>query len=355
MKRIAVAVSGGVDSAVAALLVKQGGFETVGVTMSFSLFPSAGLGPKQGGLHAIEDAARVCEKLGIEHHLIDVSTQMEKEVIEPFIAEYLRGRTPNPCVVCNRRLKFGLLFEKALSRGFDGFATGHYAAVTTEKGSYCLKKPKDRNKDQTYFLYSLSKDTLPFLMFPLADYTKEDVRGLAFKAGFPASGGKESQDVCFMPKGDCREFMRSRGIELKPGDIVDVEGRIMGRHNGIACYTVGQRGGLRISAPQPLYVIRIDAQNNRLIVGEKEHLKADILVADQVNWLVFDPPAEAWAKIRYAHRAQRCKIEYNTDGSVTVGFNKPQEAISPGQSVVFYGDSTVLGGGVIREVLRGDC
>jgi tRNA-specific 2-thiouridylase len=355
MKRIAVAISGGVDSAVAALLMKQNGFEAVGVTMFFGLFPSAGYGPKQSGLHNIEDAARICKKLDMKHHLIDVSAEMEKDVIEPFIAEYLRGRTPNPCVVCNRRLKFGLLFEKALSWGFDGFATGHYAAVKMENGSYYLKRPKDRRKDQTYFLYSLPKDKLPLLMFPLAGYTKEDVRKLALKAGFPASGGNESQDVCFMPKGGCKEFLRGRGVAMKQGDIVDTEGRIVGQHGGTACYTVGQRGGLRISAPRPLYVIKIDAETNRLIVGEKERLKSKSLVAGQVSWLVDDLPVEAWAKIRYAHRAEKCRIEQNSEGNMTVRFNKPQEAISCGQSVVFYDHSTVLGGGVIKEVLSGDC
>ena len=355
MKRIAVAVSGGVDSAVAALLVKQTGFEAVGVTMSFGFFPSAGYGPKQGGLHDIEDAARICKKLDIEHHLIDASSEMEKEVIRPFVAEYLKGRTPNPCVVCNRRLKFGLLLDKALSLGLDGFATGHYAAVTMESGSYYLKKPKDRRKDQTYFLYSLPKDKLPLLMFPLADYTKEEVRALAVEAGFPVSDGKESQDVCFMPKGGCKEFLRGRGADMKQGDIVDTEGRILGQHGGIACYSVGQRGGLRISAPRPLYVIQIAAETNRLIVGEKEDLKAKALVAGQVSWLVDDLPVEAWAKIRYAHRAEKCRIEQSSEGNMTVRFNKPQEAISCGQSVVFYDHSTVLGGGVIKEVLSGDC
>ncbi len=355
MKRIAVAISGGVDSAVAALLIKQNGFEAVGVTMSFGVFPSAGYGPKQGGLHDIEDAARICKKLDMEHYLIDVGREMEKEVIEPFIAEYLKGRTPNPCVVCNRRLKFGLLFEQALSWGLDGFATGHYAAVKTENGSYYLTRPKDRRKDQTYFLYSLPKDKLPLLMFPLAGYTKEDVRKLALKAGFPASGGNESQDVCFMPRGGCKEFLRGRGVVMTQGDIVDREGRIMGQHDGIACYTVGQRGGLRISAPKPLYVIKIDAETNRLIVGEKQHLQSKSLVADQVSWLVDDLPVEAWAKIRYAHRAEKCRIEQNSEGNMAVRFNKPQEAISCGQSVVFYDHSTVLGGGVIKEVLRGDC
>ena len=354
MKRIAVAVSGGVDSAVAALLVKKTGFEAVGVTMTFGLFPSANYGPKQGGFHAIEDAAGVCKSLDIEHHLIDVSTQMEKEVIEPFITEYLRGRTPNPCVVCNRHLKFGLLFEKALSWGFEGFATGHYAAIKRENGYYSLQKPKDRRKDQTYFLYSLPKDKLPLLMFPLAGYTKEDVRKLAVQAGLPASGGNESQDVCFLPKGGCREFLSARGVETNPGEIVDIEGRIVGRHGGIACYTVGQRGGLGISAPKPLYVIKIDAENNRLVVGEKGLLRSKTLVADQVNWLVDDLPEEAWAKIRYAHRAQKCSIEYHMGGGVTVRFTQPQEAISCGQSVVFYDDSTVLGGGVIKEVLSGN-
>jgi tRNA-specific 2-thiouridylase len=355
MIRIAVAVSGGVDSAVAALLIKQRGLEAIGITMSFGLFRPNGSVQEMTGLHGVEDAARICERLGIEHHLIDVSAEMEKEVIEPFIAEYLRGRTPNPCIACNRRLKFGLLFEKALSLGLDGFATGHYADVIANGDSYYLQRPQDLRKDQTYFLYSLPKDILPKLIFPLAGYTKEEVRQMALKAGIAVSEAKESQDVCFMPKGGCREFLASRGIDIKRGEIVDMQGKVVGEHKGIACYTIGQRGGLGIGAPKPLYVIKIDAQDNRLIVGQKDDLKAKSLIADQVNWLVDDPPLEAWAKIRYGHRAEKCSMEQSNDGNMTVRFKKPQEAISCGQSVVFYDHATVLGGGIIKEVLRGDC
>lgn len=353
--RIAVAISGGVDSAVAALLIKRQRFDAVGITMSFHLSRPNGFVKEMTGLHVVEDAARICERLGIEHHLIDVSAEMEKEVIEPFIAEYLRGRTPNPCIVCNRRLKFGLLFEKALSLGLVRFATGHYAAVTANGDSYYLQRAKDLRKDQTYFLYSLPKDMLPKLIFPLAGYTKEEVRQMALKAGIAVSEAKESQDVCFMPEEGCGEFLISRGIDIKRGEIVDMQGKVVGEHKGIACYTVGQRGGLGISSPKPLYVIRIDPQNNRLIVSEKDDLKAKSLIADQLNWLVDDPPLEAWAKIRYGHRAEKCSIEQRNDGNITVRFNKPQEAISCGQSVVFYDHVTVLGGGVIKEVLRGDC
>ncbi len=353
-KRVAVAISGGVDSAVAAMLIKQGGFEAAGFTMSFLLSSSMDSEAKQTGFHILEDAARICKRLAIEHHVIDVSSQMENDVIKPFIAEYVSGRTPNPCIVCNRRLKFGTLFEKARSLGFEHFATGHYAAIETQNGSYFLKKPKDLRKDQTYFLYSLPKDKLPLLMFPLAGYTKEAVRHLARREGLPEPLGKESQDVCFLQRGGCKEFLSFRGIEMKRGDIIDMDGKTVGRHNGIACYTIGQRGGLGISAPHPLYVIEIDAENNRLIVGEKSHLGSKRLVADHLNWLVDSLPEEASAKIRYAHREQKCRIEYNKDKSVTVIFEKPQEAVSCGQSIVFYDRSIVLGGGVIKEVLRGD-
>jgi tRNA-uridine 2-sulfurtransferase len=355
MRRIAVAISGGVDSAVAALLIKQQGFDAVGVTMSFRLSHPNGSDDAITGLHAVEDAAKICERLNIEHQVIDVSAEMEKEVIQPFISEYLMGRTPNPCIACNRRLKFGLLFEKALSLGIDGFATGHYADVAAHGNSYYLKRPKDRLKDQTYFLYTLPKDMLPRLIFPLAGYTKEEVRALAVKEGIAVSAARESQDICFMPKGGCGEFLTSRGITVRRGDIVDMQGKIVGEHKGIVCYTVGQRGGLGISAPQPFYVVRIDAQNNRLIVGEKIDLKAKGLIADRLNWFFDDPPVVAWAKIRYGHRAERCSIERGDKDSIAVRFDKPQEAISCGQSVVFYDDQTVLGGGVIKEVSCEDC
>jgi tRNA-specific 2-thiouridylase len=352
MKKVAVAMSGGVDSAVAALLLRDGGQEIVGVTMCLGVAPAEGGKAKCCGPREVEDAGRVCRTLGIGHYVIDFAADLEEKVIRPFVEEYSRGRTPNPCVACNRSIKFGSLLARALSWGFDGIATGHYAAIEAEDGAYRLKVPKDRRKDQTYFLHAVPREVLGKVLFPLAGYTKDEVREIAGKAGLPVFDKPESQDICFIPAEGLGAFLQSRGASLLPGEIVDGQGRLVGRHRGIACYTIGQRGGLGISSPKPLYVLAIDAAQNRLIVGPKADLKSVGLIADQVNCLVDAFPGEAWAKIRYAHRAARCRVSYR-DGRLTVRFAEPQEAVAPGQSVVLYDGSTVLGGGIIREVQVG--
>ncbi|MBU1966378.1 MAG: tRNA 2-thiouridine(34) synthase MnmA, partial [Proteobacteria bacterium] len=252
MKKVAVAMSGGVDSAVAALLLKESGHETVGVTMCLGVTPAEGGPVRCCGAREIEDAGSVCRALGIRHYVVDFAADLEEKVIEPFVAEYLRGRTPNPCVACNRWLKFGSLLSKALAWGFDGLATGHYAAIETGDGGCLLKRPKDRRKDQTYFLHAIPRETLAKVLFPLAGYTKDEVRAIAERVGLPVFDKRESQDVCFMPAEGHGAFLRSRGAGVEPGEIVNLEGRVLGRHEGIACYTIGQRGGLRVSSPAPL-------------------------------------------------------------------------------------------------------
>jgi tRNA-uridine 2-sulfurtransferase len=354
MKKVAVAMSGGVDSAVSALLLQESGHEAVGVTMCLGVAPAEGGRAKCCGPREIEDAGSVCRALGIRHYVVDFAADLEEKVIGPFVAEYLRGRTPNPCVACNRWLKFGSLLKKALAWGFEGLATGHYAAIEAGGGGYLLKTPKDRRKDQTYFLHAMPRETLAKVLFPLAGYTKEEVRGIAERAGLPVFDKQESQDICFMPAEGHGAFFRSRGAGIEPGEIVDREGRVLGRHRGIACYTIGQRGGLGLSSPAPLYVLAIDAPHNRLVVGGKTDLRTEGLVADQVNRLVDSFPEEAQAKIRYAHRAARCRIS-EEDGRLTVRFVEPQEAVAPGQSVVLYDGETVLGGGIIQEVFHGTC
>jgi tRNA-specific 2-thiouridylase len=352
MKKVAVAMSGGVDSAVAALLLRDAGVEIVGMTMRLGVVHAAGEKAKCCGPREVEDARGVCEALGIRHCVVDFAADLEEQVIAPFIAEYLRGRTPNPCVACNRTIKFGMLLKKALSCGFDGLATGHYARIEREGARYLLKTPKDSRKDQTYFLHAIPKEALPRVLFPLAGYSKEEVRKIAGKAGLPVFSKPESQDICFMPAEGHEAFLRSRSVPIEAGEIVNRAGKVLGRHRGIACYTIGQRGGLGISSPKPLYVLAIDAEQSRLVVGEKGELKSEGLIADQVNCLVEDFPEEAWAKIRYAHRPARCRVSYQ-GGNLEVRFAEPQEAVAPGQSVVLYDDSTVLGGGIIREVFSG--
>jgi tRNA-uridine 2-sulfurtransferase len=354
MKKVAVAVSGGVDSAVAALLLKKWGYEVVGVTMCLGVVPAEGGRAKCCGPREIEDARRVCHALGIRHYVVDFAADLEEKVIRPYIAEYCRGRTPNPCVACNRSIKFGSFLEKALAWGFDGIATGHYAGIEEMNGKHRLKIPKDRRKDQTYFLHAIPKEALGKIFFPLAGYSKDEVRDIARGAGLPVYDKPESQDICFIPAEGHAAFLRGRAVVIEPGEIVNLEGQAIGRHGGVACYTIGQRSGLGISSPSPLYVTAIDAAQNRLVVGQRKDLLSESLVADQINCLVDAFPEEAWAKIRYAHRAARCRISRNGD-RLAVCFEKPQEAVSPGQSVVLYDDTMVLGGGIIQEVYRGAC
>ena len=354
MKKVAIAMSGGVDSAVAALLLRDGGQEVAGVTMCLGVAPAEGGRAKCCGPREIEDAQKICRALGIRHYVVDFAADLEEKVIGPFVVEYLRGRTPNPCVACNRAIKFGSLLRKALAWGFDDIATGHYARIESAGGGYLLKTPKDRRKDQTYFLHAIPRESLAKVLFPLAGSTTDEVRGIAEQAGLPVFDKPESQDICFMPAEGHGAFLRSRGAGIEPGEIVDREGRILGRHRGIACYTIGQRGGLGLSSPAPLYMLAIDAPRNRLVVGGKTDLRAEGLVADQVNRLVDSFPEEARAKIRYGHRAARCRISEEV-GRLTVRFAEPQEAVAPGQSVVLYNGETVLGGGIILEVFRGAC
>ena len=353
MRKVAVAVSGGVDSAVAALLLKEQGLDVAGITMCLGVAPRLADRAKRCGPREIEDARRVCLALGIAHHVVDFAADLEEKVIGPFVTEYRRGNTPNPCVTCNREIKFGRLLALAQSWGFDGIATGHYAGIAEQKGQYRLTVPRDRRKEQTYFLYAIEREALAKVLFPLAQLTKEEVRQMAREASLPVSEKPESQDICFIPAEGCAAFLSGRGAVGTPGEIVDQAGRILGRHRGIACYTIGQRGGLRISAPEPLYVLAIDAVQNRLVVGGKADLRSGGLVAGQINRLVDAFPAEAWGKIRYAHRAARCRISQKDD-RLWVRFAEAQEAIAPGQSIVLYEDETVLGGGIIEEVWHGD-
>lgn len=351
MSKLAVAMSGGIDSSVAALLLKEAGYEVAGITMRIRVSPADDERARHCSFQESEDAQGVCRALGIPHHVVDFSAEMEEKVIRPFVEEYLRGKTPNPCVTCNRTVKFGVLLQKVLDMGFDGLATGHYAALENKEGRYCLNIPKDRRKDQTYFLYAIHRKALAHIHFPLAGYTKDEVRRIATDAGLPVFDKPESQDICFMQDGGRKAFLSRRGIGIEPGDITDASGRILGRHRGIACYTIGQRGGLGISAPEPLYVVAINSTRNRLIVGGKSDLRAAGLVADHVKLLADALPEEVRAKIRYAHQAAPCRVS-ERDGRLTVRFAEPQEAITPGQSVVLYDHDTLLGGGIILEALH---
>jgi tRNA-uridine 2-sulfurtransferase len=349
-KKVLAAMSGGVDSSVAALLLCEAGYDVTGVTMSLGIHQE-GMNSGRFTDDAIADAARVCDQLQIRHLIIGFAASMEKKVISKFTAEYLAGRTPNPCVDCNRYLKFGVLLKKARELGFDYLATGHYARIEKNDDDWHLLRAKDKVKDQSYFLYQINVDDLSSILFPLGSLTKEDVRALAKKAGLSVAQRAESQDICFVPQGNYRKVFLDRNLFPAEGEIVDMRENILGRHRGIVDYTIGQRGGLGISAKMPLYVVAIETQKNRVIVGQKKDLQAWGLIAADLNLLVDKFPAEVKAKIRYRKKPSSCYVTKKGE-KMKVIFKEIQEAITPGQAVVFYGGDEVLGGGVIEEVIR---
>ena len=344
------AMSGGVDSSLAAYLLVKEGCDVTGVTMCLGIRKEEDRISCCGG-DAIEDAKHVCAQLGIPHFVFDFSSLMEEQVIGKFTSEYLRGRTPNPCVDCNRYLKFGSLLQKARALGFDYLATGHYARIGHWEERHRLLRPADAMKDQTYFLYPIASGDLSSILFPLGGLVKDEVRRLAAAVKLHVARKPESQDICFTPGGDYNRVFADRQIAAPEGDIVDRAGKIVGRHRGIIHYTVGQRGGLGISAKRPLYVLELDARSNRIVVGDKEELFSTGLVAGDLNLLADELPEEAEGKIRYRKKAARCRLKKEGD-KLKVLFEEPQEAITPGQSFVFYGGDEVLGGGVIERALQ---
>lgn len=354
-QKVLVAMSGGVDSSVAAFLLQDAGYAVTAVTMCLGIRED-GDQARCCGRDATEDARRVCDRLGIPHHVIDFSKDLQLKVIDKFISEYRRGRTPNPCIDCNQYLKFGKLLELARSMGFDFIATGHYAKIEKRGKRYMLLKPKDRLKDQTYFLYPVRRDDLASICFPLQDLCKEEVRSIAREAHLPVAEKAESQDICFVTQKNYRLFFEQMGITTEPGAIVDGDGHIIGEHRGIIHYTVGQRSGLGISASKPLYVVSIDPRRNRIMVGAKEDLHAAGLIADHFNILADVLPEAAEAKVRYRKKPSPCTIireGTREDDRVRITFPVPQEAIAPGQAVVLYREEEIIGGGVIDEVLHG--
>lgn len=349
-KKIIVAISGGIDSAVAAYLLKKEGHDVSGITMNISVEGGSGNNRITCTPADIRDSEEVCRSLEIPHYIVDFSGTMEECVVRPFIDEYLCGRTPNPCVRCNRNLKFGALLNKIREMGFDYLATGHYADISFENEGWNLEKPADPMKDQTYFLYSVPRERFNNVLFPLSKYTKENVRKIADDIRLPVVDKRESQDVCFFSSGGSIEFFKNRGISAKEGDIVHINGELMGRHKGIIHYTIGQRRGLGIGHTEALYVLSIDVENNRLLVGEMRYLKSRQLIADALNFDQKEREGRALAKIRYAHEPAPCK--FKVMGSILdVVFDEPQNAITPGQSVVIYEKNRVIGGGIIKRVL----
>jgi len=343
-KRVAVAMSGGVDSSVAAALLKRAGYEVSGFYMQLWSDPElAG---------TISDLEHTCQLLDIPLHRLDLKKEFRRLVIDYFTREYSRGRTPNPCIVCNQHVKFGLLLDKALGMGAEYLATGHYAQIESAPGGYRLLRAADQSKDQSYFLYILGQRELEHLLFPLGELSKEEARSMATELGLPTGGRGESQDICFIPDNDYRSFI-AQHISFEPGDIIDITGKVLGKHNGLAQYTVGQRQGLGLASGEPLYVIELDAANNRLVVGSKDQLLHSVLIASQLSWVSGKAPTEPvtiTAKVRY--KAAEVAAELHLNDRAEVRFAEPQQAIAPGQSVVFYQGDVILGGGIIDAVLH---
>jgi tRNA-specific 2-thiouridylase len=355
---VAIGLSGGVDSSVAAALLKEKGYAVRGITMlifdgSLELKESqkhACYGP--GEIEDLEAAESVCKKLHIPLDTIDLRAEYRQFVIDHFRSEYLAGKTPNPCIVCNRRLKFGFLIEKAKKIGadFEFFATGHYARIVISRGRFLLKKAKDLSKDQSYFLYALTPEQLSHTIFPLGTHTKNKVREMARIFGLTTADRTDSQD--FIAGGDYSLFFGKD--EVKVGEIVDRNGKILGKHRGIIHYTVGQRRGLGIASSRPLYVVKIDAANNRIVVSDRKDLYSQGLIAKDINLIALDKidkPYRAKVKIRLNSRAVDATVFPYENGKLKVLFNKPQMSVTPGQHAVFYDKDTVIGGGVIQEAL----
>ncbi|MBN1583006.1 MAG: tRNA 2-thiouridine(34) synthase MnmA [Anaerolineae bacterium] len=356
-KSIAVALSGGIDSAMAAALLIEKGHRVIGITMR------TWQEPPEGELHALSDPAasaqRVANALRIPLHIVDAVQPFKHQVVERFISEYSAARTPNPCLYCNRHIKFGYLLQQALHLGAEKFATGHYARIqlASDGRTWQLSKGIDGRKDQSYVLYMLGQKELGRVLFPLGNLTKDRVREMAVERQLPVAHVEESQDLCFVCDNDYRRFLqRFAPQSLKSGPILDSTGHQVGQHKGLAAYTVGQRSGLGISAPQALYVLRLDAGRNALIVGPKSELGCDRLLAHEVHWVNERPPIKAldvMAKIRYKARPARAVVTPLVGNRAQVQFAGPLRDITPGQGVVFYGLSAqanvVLGGGLIES------
>ncbi len=353
--RVVVGMSGGVDSSAAAALLVEQGYEVVGITLK--LWPQDCVNRAEDkccGPQAVMDARAVSHKLDIPYYLVDESAEFHRQVISYFAEEYKAGRTPNPCVMCNEKLKFGTLISRARKLGAEKVATGHFARTEPcpDSGRTLLKRGKDARKDQSYFLFSLRQDQLAQTLFPLGELTKSDTREIARGCELKTADKEESMEICFVPDRDYGKFLRdAKLVEKHAGDIVDVHGRVLGKHEGIEFYTIGQRKGLGLSTPKPLYVVELDAARNRVVVGDETQLDRAEFLVERCNWIPFETPPEslrALIKIRYNHPGAEGVILPQADGGARIRLDVPQRAITPGQACVFYQDDVVLGGGWIK-------
>lgn len=344
MKKIAIGLSGGVDSSTAASLLLQQGYDVTGIILR--------LKPDNLADSDIADAQRIADALGIELHVVDRREIFRKKVIEPFVSEYLNARTPNPCVECNAAIKFGAMLDYALEIGCDGIATGHYARIEENNGRYLLKRSESA-KDQSYFLYRLNQFQLSHAMFPLEGMEKEKIREIAEKANLPVAQKRDSQEICFVPDDDYIAYLSAMGISSPKGSFIDKSGNILGTHNGIINYTIGQRKGLGAFG-KPMFVTGINAENNTVTIGENGSQYSRGLIADKMNFIAFEELTEtirADVKIRFRAKEQPATVTPNGDGTVTVIFDEPQRSVTPGQGAVMYDGNTLLGGGrIIKSI-----
>ena len=358
-KKVLVAMSGGVDSSAAAAILVQQGYHVEGATMQLWSSQDAAIPHASTGCcsqQAVDDARRVAECLSIPFHVFDFHERFEEKVISPFVEEYRKGRTPNPCIRCNRYLKFDAFLEKALEMGFDFIATGHYGWIerSEKTGRFLLKTAVNGEKDQSYVLYHLTQKQLSHLLLPVGTRTKPEIRQIAKDAGLPVFNKPDSQEICFIKDNDYASFIEKRGVVSEPGNFVAPDGRVLGRHKGIFHYTVGQRKGLGIALGYPVFVLEIRPDSNEVVLGKNEETFCSELIADDLNFLGEDPFADGGrrclAKIRYAAPLVDAFVSAEEGGRMRVRFETPVRAATPGQSVVLYDGDTLLGGGTIESV-----